>query len=322
MLKVILTFLGLMILTSKVHAVTALVPLIAGFFGGGAIASLIVGLVLSYVVGKIFAPEKEEREAPADQGVKQRIPTDPRNKLPVVYGTKSVAGQITYASISGNNQKMAFIIALAEGPVTSINTVKWEDKTLSFSGDINTGLRSVSNASPDAGGSDDFLNSGRFRVRVFPTGGRCSEMESFDSDWNSSGSSRTMPNTAYAYCELTYDQEKRVTSLSNRLQFTITGRTVRPLTSSTTAANYETPAEATSNNPAEILVDYLTNTQYGAGVPLNAIDFTSFNSHADFCDDNAEYTKTAADGGGTATRYSLYYKWFNKHKPRCRSKRN
>ena len=306
MLKVILTFLGLMILTSKAHAVTALVPVIAGFFGGGALASLIVGLALSYIVGKVFAPEKEEREEPADQGVKQRIPTDPRNKLPIVYGTKSVAGQITYASISGNNQKMAFIIALAEGPVTSINTVKWEDKTLSFSGNINTGLRSVSNASPDAGGSDDFLNSGRFKVRVFPTGGRCPEMEGFDSDWNSSGSSRTMPNTAYAYCELTYDQEKRVTSLSNRLQFTITGRTVKPLTSTTTATSYAAASEATSSNPAEILVDYLTNTRYGAGVPLNAIDFATFNSHADFCDFNAQYTKTAADGGGTAnaTRYT------------------
>ena len=306
MLKVILAFLGLMILTSKAHAVTALVPVIAGFFGGGALASLIVGLALSYIVGKVFAPEKEEREEPADQGVKQRIPTDPRNKLPIVYGTKSVAGQITYASISGNNQKMAFIIALAEGPVTSINTVKWEDKTLSFSGNINTGLRSVSNASPDAGGSDDFLNSGRFRVRVFPTGGRCPEMEGFDSDWNSSGSSRTMPNTAYAYCELTYDQEKRVTSLSNRLQFTITGRTVKPLTSTTTATSYAAASEATSSNPAEILVDYLTNTRYGAGVPLNAIDFATFNSHADFCDFNAQYTKTAADGGGTAnaTRYT------------------
>ena len=300
MLKVILTFLGLMILTSKAHAVTALVPVIAGFFGGGALASLIVGLALSYIVGKVFAPEKEEREEPADQGVKQRIPTDPRNKLPIVYGTKSVAGQITYASISGNNQKMAFIIALAEGPVTSINTVKWEDKTLSFSGNINTGLRSVSNASPDAGGSDDFLNSGRFRVRVFPTGGRCPEMEGFDSDWSSNGSSRTMPNTAYAYCELTYDQEKRVTSLSNRLQFTITGRTVKPLTSTTTATSYAAASEATSSNPAEILVDYLTNTRYGAGVPLDAIDFATFNTHADFCDDNAEYTKTAADGGGTA----------------------
>ena len=303
MFKVILAFLGLMILTSKVHAVTALVPVIAGFFGGGAIASLIVGLALSYIVGKIFAPEKEEREEPADQGVKQRIPTDPRNKLPIVYGTKSVAGQITYASISGNNQKMAFIIALAEGPVTSINTVKWEDKTLSFSGNINTGLRSVSNASPDAGGSDDFLNSGRFRVRVFPTGGRCPEMEGFDSDWNSNGSSRTMPNTAYAYCELTYDQEKRVTSLSNRLQFTITGRTVKPLTSTTTATSYAAASEATSSNPAEILVDYLTNTRYGAGVPFDAIDFTTFNSHADFCDEDADYTPV---GGGTPLQETRY----------------
>ena len=320
MLKVILAFLGLMILTSKAHAVTALIPVIAGFFGGGALASLIVGLALSYIVGKVFAPEKEEREAPADQGVKQRIPTDPRNKLPVVYGTKSVAGQITYAEISNDNQKMAFIISLAEGPVTAIDEVKWEDKKLNFNGSL-TGGAQVSGATPDSGGSDTFLN-GRFFCRVFPNGGRCSNMESFSGGasrkWvrNTADTAdlteaelsaqRSMPDTAYAFVELTYDQEKRVTSLSNRLQFKIRGRTVKPLTNSTDSTSYASATEVESNNPAEILVDYLTNTRYGAGVPLNAIDFASFFSHADFCDDrnDAPYTDTSGAVKRDKNRYT------------------
>ena len=272
---------------------------LAGALGGGGILSSLIGAVISfaisYIINKAFAPEEEERQDPKDQGVKQRIPTDPRNKLPIVYGTKSVSGQITYAEISGDNQRMAFIISLCEGPVSSINSVKWEDKTLSFNGNISTGLRSCNGSTPDEGGSDDFLN-GRFSCQVFngtATGNECPPMVAFSSSNNGSQwgtSNRTMPNTAYAFVELTYDQEKRVTSLSSRLQFNVTGRMVKPLTGDTDAAAYEIATEATSNNPAEIVVDYLTNTQYGAGVPLAAIDFSSFNSHADFCDDPTSYT--------------------------------
>ena len=272
---------------------------LAGAFGGGALATSLIGALISfaisYIINKAFAPEEEERQDPKDQGVKQRIPTDPRNKLPIVYGTKSVSGQITYAEISGDNQKMAFIISLCEGPVSSINSVKWEDKTLSFNGNISTGLRSCNGATPDEGGSDDFLN-GRLRCQVFngtATGNECPPMVSFSSSNNSSQwgtSNRTMPNTAYAFVELTYDQEKRVTSLSSRLQFNVTGRMVKPLTGSTDEMVYENATEATSNNPAEIVVDYLTNAQYGAGVPLSAIDFASFNSHAVFCSEPTSYT--------------------------------
>ena len=297
MWKVLFAFLALMTLPSEAHAVTALV----GGLGGGAIVQALLGLALSYIVNKAFAPEQEERPAPTsspDSGVKQRIPTDPRNKLPVVYGTKSVSGQITYAEISNDNQKMAFIISLAEGPVSSINSVKWEDKTISFNdSNLAGGLRTAGNSTPDSGGDPDDFLSGRFKVRVFPTGGACTEMETFSTANNSSkwsDTNHTMPNTAYAFVELTYDQEKRVTSLTNRLQFGVTGRTIKEITSSTTAENYESGSDATDNdNPAEIIVDYLTNTRYGAGVPLSAIDFASFSDHKDFCNENPEYINNA-----------------------------
>ena len=258
-------------------------------------------MALSYIVNKAFAPEQEERPAPTsspDSGVKQRIATDPRNKLPVVYGTKSVSGQITYAEISNDNQKMAFIISLAEGSVSSINSVKWEDKTISFNdSNLAGGLRTAGNSTPDSGGDPDDFLSGRFKVRVFPTGGACTEMETFSTANNSSkwsSTNHTMPDTAYAFVELTYDQEKRVTSLTNRLQFNVTGRTIKEITSSTTAENYESGSNSSvSDNPAEIIVDYLTNTRYGAGVPLNAIDFASFFSHKEFCNEQPEYINNA-----------------------------
>ena len=276
---------------------------LAGALGGGGILSSLIGAVISfaisYIINKAFAPEEEERQDPADQGVKQRIPTDPRNKLPIVYGDKSVAGQITYAAISGNNQKMAFIISLCEGPVSAINSVKWEDKELYFNngGLSSTALNSVNRADPDDTNTpdDDFLNGGRFKCRTFPNGGRCGPMEDFNSDWRNDSANRQMPNTAYVYVELTYDQEKRVTSLTNRLQFNVSGRTVKPISGTTTATSYAAASEpvvggTVNSNPADILIDYLTNTRYGAGVPLSAIDFASFNEHKAFCDETlAEY---------------------------------
>ena len=276
----------------------ALVTGLAGAFGGGAIgsliASLLVNLVISYLFGSDDAPDEPER--PSDQGVKQRIPTDPRNKLPVVYGERRVSGQITYADISSDNQRMAFIISLAEGPADDITGVRWEDRDLTFNGDLNTDLRNVTRARsidhPETE-DDDFLNSGRFKVQVFPAGGRCGPMESFSSKWNSNAVNRTMPNVAYVYVELTYDQEKRVTALTNRLQFSVRGKLVRTFNPSGTLLT----AKTYSNNPAECLVDYLLDTRYGGSVPEASIDLPSFFSHKEFCEDNVEHRQNDENGG-------------------------
>ena len=241
------------------------------------IASALIGFAISYAIQSLFAPD--EPEAPADQGVQARIPTNPKNKLPVVYGEQRVAGQNIMADISSDNQRMAFIVALSEGPVEAINRVTWEDKVITFSGDINTGLRGVSNTTTDEGDNSSFLN-GNFRCQVFPTGGRCAPMESFSSRWNTGSANRLMPDTAYAYVELTYNREERVTGLPSRLFFNVKGRTVRELQSDGSFNSSTTM----STNPVDNLLDFLTNEVYGCSIATSGLDLPSFYTHKVFCD--------------------------------------
>ena len=262
------------------------------------IVTALVNFAISYIVNSFLAPDQPER--PADQGVKQRIPTDTRNKLPIVYGEKEVAGTITFFDITGDNQDMAFIIPLCEGPVDSITSVKWEDKVITFNdSDLAGGLRNATNTINGDGQSDDFLNGMRFQCRVFPNGGRCAEMEAFETKWGVNGDRRTMPNVAYAFVRIKYDRDKRLTGLTARLKFNIKGKEIRTINSSgvlSTARTYST-------NPAECLLDYLTDASYGAGVPDSAIDLASFLSHKNFCNETVTYT----DNGGnssTQTRYT------------------
>ena len=189
------------------------------------IATALIGFAISYIAQSLFAPdEPESPEAAPDQGVSARIPTDPKNKLPVVYGEQRVAGQSVFADISSNNQTMYFIIALCEGPVEAITAVTWENKLLTFDGNISTGLRNVTNAkssNPNDETSESFLN-GKFRCQVFTNGGDCTPLTSGKSSrWNNNRSNRTFPNTAYAYVELDYNREDRITGLPSRLYFTV-----------------------------------------------------------------------------------------------------
>ena len=241
-------------------AVAAVVSIVAGGGIGGAIARFALGAALSFITNKLFAPDVPNADASEgiDPGVRQRVATDPNNKLPVVYGTARVFGQITYAAISDDNQRMAFILPLSEGPVTGIGNIYWDTyklrlpstaaERMAANNDINNRENPIleveaaydnfgSNISDadfsgpttvttEASGYNAFLN-GNLRVRKYPAGGRCTNMERFNSAWNDDNQNRTMPNVAYLYVELDYDSEDGVTGLTQRLGADVTGRSIR-----------------------------------------------------------------------------------------------
>ena len=288
---------------------------VAIFSGGGigaAIARFAFSAVLSFVAQKIFAPDVPANDAGGlgpDQGVKQRIPADPSNKLPVIYGEARTYGTITYAAISSDNQKMAFIIPLCEGPVQSIGDIYWDNYRLTLDGNGN-----VTNAvnSTDSSDTNDFLN-GNLQVIKYTNGGRCTQMEAFDpSIWGDSNAQhRTMPNVAYLYVELTYDREESVTGLSSKLGAVVIGRPTRPIVRSGTQGNYTYSLgganNTDANNPARCLVDYLLNNTYGCGTIIensSELDLESFYNHQEFCNELINYTDP--DGNPqTHKRYEL-----------------
>ena len=207
----------------------------------------VVSAVISMVLGMIMAPSAPT--PPKDKGVKQRIPTDPKNKLTTIYGNRKMAGQITFADISEDNQDMYFIVALGEGPCEGVDqqNIYWADKRILFTDDLNTKRKKVkANSTIEAsntainnqllgvidttgdngeGESDDFLK-GNLRMRVYPQGGRCIEMENNSSKWKDNAANRTMPDTCYVYIEITYNRKEKVTGLEQKLFFYVNGKRV------------------------------------------------------------------------------------------------
>jgi len=276
----------------------AAAPIITAITAKGMIARFVLSVAVSFIANKLFAPDVPSGPGIADQapdpGVRQRIASDPGNKLPVIYGQGRVFGSITFADITSDNQTMAFIITLCEGPIENIGQIWWDDYKLTLDSDGN-----VTTATDSQGGTDDFLN-GNLTVKKFKAGGRCSPMETFSSKWASNAVNRTMPNVAYLYGELKYNRDKSVTGLTNKLGAEVQGKLVRTFNGSTLSSDI-----SYSNNPSECLLDYLTSTVYGCGDVMSDsdIDLTTFASHKTFCD--TLITHTDKDGNSTtAKRYT------------------
>ena len=264
----------------------------------GMIARFALSIAVSFIANKLFAPDVPAGPGQADRapdpGVRQRIASDPGNKLPVLYGQGKVFGSITFADITSDNQTMAFIITLCEGPIQDIGQIWWDDFKLTLDSDGN-----VTNATDSQGATDDFLN-GNLTVKKFKSGGRCSPMESFSTKWNTNAANRTMPNVAYLYAELKYNRDESVTGLTSKLGAEVQGKLVRTFSGSTLSSG-----TSYSNNPSECLLDYLTNTIYGCGDVMSDsdIDLPTFASHKTFCD--TLITHTDKDGNSTtAKRYT------------------
>ena len=282
----------------------AAAPIIAAAMAPGIQGMLIrfaLSVAVSYITNKLFAPDipsgssgSGQADAAPDPGIRQRIASDPGNKLPVIYGKSKVFGSITFADITSDNQTMAFILTLCEGPIETIGQIWWDDFKLTLDSNGN-----VTNATDSQGETDDFLN-GNLTVKKFKAGGRCSPMETFSTKWATNAVNRTMPNVAYLYAELKYNRDESVTGLTSKLGAEVDGKLVRTFSGSTLSS-----VTSYSNNPAECLLDYLTSTFYGCGDVMSDsdLDLDSFISHKAFCD--TLITHTDKEGNSTtAKRYT------------------
>lgn len=180
--------------------------------------------------------------------------------IPVIYGTRLVGGVRTFLETSGNdNQYLYGVLVLAEGEINGITSIKFDDDTVTFSGSI-------------ADGSTITSNDSRFGTNIqvqpfFGTDGQsASSLLTGLSSW---GSNHKLSGIAYIAFRLEWDQDK-FGGIPN-IQAVVEGKKVVAYNSSSQAQT-----AAFSTNPAWCLLDYLTNTRYGKGIPIADIDIPSF----------------------------------------------
>jgi hypothetical protein len=199
-----------------------------------------------------------------DPGVRLQVGPNSENKIPVVYGSAHLGGIITDAQISNNNSRMHYVIAISEktgtllsdssDSVFTFNDIYWNDQRIVFKSDGITANYTVDKDSNVDYSIQDLVKvycyRGNSTSPVVPTGytnGSLSPAYSIVPTWTSN---HAMTNIVFAVVEVNYNKDRNVTNIPT-VKFHITN---------------------SMTQPGDCIYDYMTNSVYGAGIPVEEIN--------------------------------------------------
>lgn len=215
-------------------------------------------------------------------GVIQLNPIGVNESIPVVYGLQRVEGPIIYQSTARDNSNILYLaIALSEGQCNRIYRIFLDGEMIIFAArdplphnqinypTINTTYRPT-NRIADRILAIEFMD-GR-------SGQGASGLLQEIYGVNSSFQPPTFPNLCYVVVKMTYRGQTSPYKQVPKITVDLSGKIIKDLTQY--LINPFDPGfwpnDKRSTNPADILLDYLTNTIYGAGLPYDKIDLASF----------------------------------------------
>jgi len=269
-----------------------LIPAVAGaavaagvgaVIGTGIVATIaagIAGAVVATGVSRVMGLGKQPSAPPSTfDGINRGALVNSAgtiDQIPIIYGSRRVGATRLFTEASGAaNETLHLVFAHCEGEISAINTVYLDDVA---SGDSRfSGLVTLEKHT----GTDDQAASAAL-------------MAALPSSWTSAHRGR---GVAYTYAQLTWNQDA-----FNGLPV-ITADIDGKLLYDPRVAGSPSYV-AFSNNPALAILDYLTSTRYGRGVPLSAVDTTSFGNAADHCDEMVAVPATGSPSFNFQKRYT------------------
>ena len=215
-----------------------------------------------------------------NNGILVNKPSSSRG-IPVIYGMRRVGGTITALSSSGsNNEFLDLALVLGEGQLSSLKKIFLDDVEIL---DFNT---STSPAISPSSFSTHQIYYGKFADYEDPSDGTITNtwhiaVEFFDGRDDQTASDLLLLNSdfdstmrgrgvGYLAIRLRYNADV-YTSLPT-VNCLVQGRKVRSVDSSGNISS----TFSYSANPAFCLLDYLTNSRFGKGVPDDDIDGSTF----------------------------------------------
>jgi len=220
---------------------------------------------------------------------KQKLPTQstlqgrsqmvkqPITSRKIVYGRQKVSGAIVFMETSGKSEYLHLIVAIAANELNSIESIFFNDQQLTIDGSGN--VTAPADLSGKAIVQTKLGADGQAYLNIAQYGAV---------SWSSNS---TLDGIAYIYARLEFDNDAYPNGIPN-ISAVVEGKKLfDPRTSGTSY----------SKNPALVLRDYLTNTEYGIGATSAEIDDTSFNTAANVCDENVTLA-----AGGTEKRYEAH----------------
>jgi hypothetical protein len=243
------------------------------------IVSMAISFAVSAVIGGPNAPGGGEQR---DPGNRTQIPPATSNKLPVVYGDSWIGGTVIDLSITDNDQKLFYVLALSE--VTNTNPGQTAD-TITF-GDIyfagkkcvfdETKKYQVNSLLDESTGESETNVKGKINIYLYSNGSNAptnSDQTAIQIMSNSAltykwDETKLMTNCAFAIVVLTYSVTANIRGLA-QTRFQI---------------------KNSRHKPGECFSDFLTNTRYGAAIPSTQIDTTSLTALDVYSDESFTYT--------------------------------
>jgi hypothetical protein len=260
----------------------------------GMITAFAINMVASSIISKTLGPSGpnlNDAQGNPNPGSRAQVPPAGDNKLPVIYGSAYVGGIVTDLSITQDNQKLYYVLTLAECTNTeqggtpdtyTFGDVYWGGKKVIFNStdqykvdsllDESTGLYDTSVAGKlefykYSNGSNSPVNSFLTAIQVMQSSGLVYQ-------WDST---KLMSNCAFVIVKITYSQKANLTGIQ---------QTKFQLTNSRT-------------KPGDCFFDYLTSSRYGAAISQANIDTASLNALNVYSDGLFSY---ATGGGGMASQ--------------------
>jgi hypothetical protein len=231
-----------------------------GLFQGNSIGSQLAraagsAFVLNQVTKSI---NKSNDTAPKiDPGVRLQTPSDVNYRVPVVYGTAHLSGSMTAVEMANSNKDLYVVFTLCERTgiklsdstqsVISFDAVYINDQAVTFKADGIT-----VDYTTDRNGVQDITLRDLVQVRcynngssanVFPTGASGTPQTAYDFVplWTSTDA---MSDLVFAAVKLSYNKDKGLTRIPT-FRFKLTN---------------------TMTMPGDCVLDYMTNSRYGAGI--------------------------------------------------------
>lgn len=224
-----------------------------------------VNMVLGFI-GSALAPKPPSQEL-KDNTITRREPVASRK---LIYGKTRVGGTIVFMDSTGDkNEYLHLVITLASHACQSVDEVYFNDEMV-WNGTVDADWADFVEVTAHLGSTTQTADA---------------NLVSRITDWTTN---HRLQGVTYLYVRLKYDQDKFAMGIPN-ISAVVQGKTITGVVHS-----------GYTNNPADCIYDYLTDSNYGMGIDPTEIDNGSFVAAANVCDETV-----ALAAGGSQARYTL-----------------
>jgi len=258
-----------------------------------AVTAFAVRTLVSVGVSRLLTNRANKRAAGAqDVGSRVQLAPATNNKLPANYGSAFLAPMMTDAKITTDQKTMYYVYTLCEATsgTMSFGKIFWNGKEVTLgAGDYSANNKVVSltnNATPPqvdtaidgsawiyqfSNGSSSGINTGgTSAITILQDAG----IPVVDR-WTSTD---TMTDTCFIIVKLNYNRDVQDAHNTPKLSIQVTN---------------------TLTKPGEVLLDYMTDVQYGCAIPIAKIDTASLTALDVYSDETITYVPV---GGGSTTQ--------------------